>query len=172
MKDSGNRGEWVPKGWPFFQGIGKKENQSLYKSAQDKIVYGLSYRVESEPVWYRGRNLDLHILRIDSWEYTIQQDSNERPVLTISFLDRYDARIPLEHLVLSIKVMGCPVAVTRHSARRVMLTAQLFLKQISAGQIPDVDNVLRIYRVNPLQAGQIPAAGEENKNTNQDTMRK
>ena|SRR5688572_8473197 len=143
---------WPPRGWKQLGGITEFSGQAIAKDIRTARIFGLSYNISSE-VLYKGKNpLNRYTISIEGWEYSILNESNEYPVLSFNVLDRNDLLRPKDQFVSDIKVMSRPVTGSQASRRAV--TAGLFLiKQIMAGQVPDAERVLRIYRLFPNSSG-------------------
>jgi hypothetical protein len=88
---------------------------------------------------------------IDGWEYSILNESTEYPVLSFSLLDKFDAGLPRECFITDLRCYDTPIPHTRRSANRAVSAALFMLRQIASGQVPDVNRLLRIYRLHPSQ---------------------
>lgn len=123
----------------------------MMKDANSARVRGLSFKITSDPLFVMGQSYHVHRLCIDAWEYTIQNDSMEFPVLSMRIADRFDANIPEEFFVSDIKALSCPVDLTEKSVRRSLQLARFLVRQIQKGFVPDTDKSLRMYRLHPVQ---------------------
>lgn len=144
-------GVWPPRGWTSLGGVKQLSGQSLAKDIDTARVRGLVYRIVSDPIQTTDEHFYIHRVRIDGWEYTIQNDSSEFPILSFSLMDRFDDNIPEEYYVSAIKTMSCPVELSERTVRRTMSLFRFLIRQIDNGVVPDVDRVMRMYRLHPLQ---------------------
>ncbi len=144
-------GVWPPNGWTSLGGVKKLSGQSLVKDPQTARMRGMIYRIVSDPIQSPGENFYIHRVRVDGWEYTIQNDSSEFPILSFSVMDRFDENIPEEYYVSSIKMMSCPVELSEKTVSRTISLFRFLVRQIDNGTVPDIDRVMRVYRLHPLQ---------------------
>jgi hypothetical protein len=142
---------WPPLGWDSLLKHKKRTGQSLTKDANTAKVRGLTYKITSDPLHIKDRSFYIHHVRINAWEYTIQNDSNEFPVLRLKIMDRFDENIPEIFYISGIKAMSCPVILNERSARRTVQLMRFLLAQIERGYVPDIDRSMRMYRLHPLQ---------------------
>lgn len=138
---------WPPKGWSQFKTIVKKSNQALVKDLKTARIYGLSYRIQSLPLYNLDGKYFAHDVDISGWEYTIQNDSQEYPVLSFKMLDRHDvSQTHVDH-ISNIKIFARPLETVPQISKRTVLAALFLMKQISSGFVPDPVRVLRVYRL-------------------------
>jgi hypothetical protein len=104
------------------------------------------------PLFKNDTKLFRHDIRIDGWEYSILNESTEYPVLSFSLLDKFDMSLPRECFITDIRSYATGIPHTRRSAARAVSAALFFIKQINRGQVPDINRVLRIYKLHPTQA--------------------
>ncbi len=143
---------WPPAGWSQFASVQASSGQSLAKDIGKARIYGLQYRIESMPLFKNETKLFRHDIQIDGWEYSILNESIEYPVLSFSLLDKFDMALPKECFITDIRTYDSLIPHTRRSANRAVSAALFFIRQIAAGQVPDVNRVLRIYKLHPNQA--------------------
>lgn len=143
---------WPPAGWSQFAAVKSSSGQSVAKDIAKARIYGLQYRIESMPLFKNETKFFRHDIIIDGWEYSILNESIEYPVLSFSLLDRFDLSLPRECFVTDIRSYDAYVPHTRRSANRAVSAALFLIKQIENGQVPDVNRVLRIYKLHPNQA--------------------
>ncbi|PZQ49161.1 MAG: hypothetical protein DI551_00475 [Micavibrio aeruginosavorus] len=143
---------WPPKGWSQFSSVLSSSGQSLAKDIGKSRIYGLQYRIDSVPLFKNDAKIFQHDIRIDGWEYSILNESIEYPVLSFSLLDRFDLSLPRECFVTDIRSYASHVPHTRRSANRAVSAALFFIRQITSGGVPDINRVLRIYKLHPNQA--------------------
>jgi hypothetical protein len=144
---------WPPRGWKQLGCITNSNGQALAKDIRTAKIFGLSFRIESEPIYQLESRFFRHKIQIDGWQYSILNESSEYPVLSFTLMDRYDIRQPKESFVTDIRVMAAPVDNRAVVVRRVMMAAQLLIKQIQVGQVPDHERVLSIYHLHPKRGG-------------------
>ena len=138
-------------GLDIIGGIKKRNGQSLTKDPQTARVRGLSYRIGSDPLSINDKRFYIHRIRIDGWEYTIQNDSHEYPILSFKIMDRFDQSIPEEYYVSDIKTLSSSVVLTERAVCRALQLFRFFTRQIDRGHVPDIEKALRIYKLHPLQ---------------------
>jgi len=143
---------WPPKGWPQFDQIEKSFGQAVAKSISSARIYGLSYKIETVPLVRQETRLLCHHIAIDGWEYSILNESTEYPVLSFTVTDRFDMAQPQECFLSDIRSYSSAIPHTRRSASRVVSAALFLIHQIENGQVPDVNRVLRVYKLHPSQA--------------------
>ena len=143
---------WPPAGWGQFASIQSSSGQSVAKDLGTARIFGLQYSIDSMPLFKNDTKLFRHDVRIDGWEYSILNESTEYPVLSFSLLDRFDMGLPRECFITDIRTYASQIPHTRRSAARAVSAALFLIKQIGRGQVPDVNRVLRIYKLHPTQA--------------------
>lgn len=142
---------WPPTGWNQFASIGSATGRAVAKDTGTARIFGLHYQIDSVPLFNGGTKFFRHDFKIEGWEYSIPNDSSEYPVLSFSLLDRFDLELPRECFVMDIRSYGSFVPHTRRSAMRTVGAALFLVRQINQDQVPDLDRVLRIYRLHPSQ---------------------
>lgn len=140
---------WPPRGWKQLGCITHSCGQALAKDIRTAKIFGLSFQIESEPIYQLEQRFFRHKITIEGWQYSILNESSEYPVLSFVITDRYDVRQPKESLVSDIRIMAKPVENRAVVVRRVIMAAQLLVKQIQIGQVPDYERVLSIYHLHP-----------------------
>lgn len=143
---------WPPVGWSQFAAVQSTNGQSLAKDIAKARIFGLQYQIQSMPLFRNETRFFRHDIMIDGWEYSILNESTEYPVLSFSLLDKFDAGLPRECFITDIRSYDTDVPHTRRSANRAVSAALFLIRQITAGQVPDVNRVLRIYKLHPNQA--------------------
>jgi len=143
---------WPPAGWSQFAAIESSSAQAVAKDIGKARIYGLQYFIESMPLFKNDTKLFRHDISIFGWEYSILNESTEYPVLSFSLMDRFDMALPRECFVSDIRVYDTALPHTRRSAARAVSAALFFMRQVAAGSVPDINRVLRIYKLHPSQA--------------------
>jgi hypothetical protein len=143
---------WPPAGWSQFASVQASSGQSVAKDIGTARIYGLHYQIDSMPLFKNDTKLFRHDIHIHGWEYSILNESTEYPVLSFSLLDKFDMSLPRECFITDIQTYASAIPHTRRSAARAVSAALFFIKQIGRGQVPDVNRVLRIYKLHPTQA--------------------
>lgn len=143
---------WPPAGWSQFAVVEQSSGQALAKDIGKARIYGLQYRIESVPLFKQDMKLFRHDIRIEGWEYSILNESTEYPVLSFALLDRFDPSLPRECFIDDIRAFDTAMPHTKRSADRAVGAGLFLIRQIMAGQVPDVARVLRIYKLHPSQA--------------------
>lgn len=143
---------WPPAGWSQFATVQASTGQAVAKDISKARIYGLHYRIESVPLFKNDTKLFRHDVHIDGWEYSILNESIEYPVLSFSLMDRFDLALPRECFVTDIRSYSSAIPHTRRSANRAVSAALFFIRQITSASVPDVNRVLRIYKLHPAQA--------------------
>lgn len=143
---------WPPKGWRQFAAIQTSAGQSLAKDISKARIYGLQYSIESMPLFKDNEKFFRHDIRITGWEYSILNESTEYPVLSCSIMDKFDETLSQECFITDIRSYDTAVPHTRRSANRTVSAALFFIRQIEQGIVPDVNRVLRIYKIHPNQS--------------------
>lgn len=143
---------WPPAGWSQFSAVEHASGQALAKDIGKARIYGLQYRIESLPLFKQDMKLFRHDIRIEGWEYSILNESIEYPVLSLTLLDRFDPSLPREYFISDIRSFDASMPHTKRSADRAVGAGLFLIRQIMAGQVPDVSRVLRIYKLHPSQA--------------------
>jgi hypothetical protein len=143
---------WPPVGWSQFASVQASSGQAIAKDISNARIFGLQYRIESIPLFKNETKLFRHDILIDGWEYSILNESTEYPVLSFSLLDKFDAGLPRECFITDIRSYDAAIPHTRRSANRAVSAALFLIRQIAGGQVPDVNRVLRIYKLHPNQS--------------------
>jgi hypothetical protein len=143
---------WPPKGWNQFADVKSAFSQSLAKDAARARIFGLQYKIETVPLFKGETRFLRHNVMIDGWEYSILNESTEYPILSFSLMDRLDNGLPLECFISDIRSYSTPIPHTRRSANRAVSASLFLINQIAAGHVPDVNRVLRVYKLHPAQA--------------------
>jgi hypothetical protein len=92
-----------------------------------------------------------YVTDIKGWDYNIYNESREYHVLSFTFEDRYNADDPKHYYMSDIKSRGHSVSLTERSAHRAYMAAMFMMKQIGSGQVPDVERILKLYKIHPSQ---------------------
>lgn len=145
---------WPPMGWKHFECIENLSGQSVSKDPVSGKVKGLTYRVDSSPVYYADGVISaVHEIKISGWEYNILGESEEYSILSFFLEDRLNHTTRKEQCISQLKVKDKIFPVTSSSAHRSYMVALLFMKQIDAGNVLDINRVLSMYKVHPTQRG-------------------
>lgn len=145
--DQGNA--WPPRGWQQLGSITQSHGQALAKDIRTAKIFGLGFRIDSDPLYQMEARFYRHKIQIDGWQYSILNESSEYPILSLVITDRHDIRQPRESFVSDIRIMGKPVDCRPVLVRRAIMAVQLLIKQIQMGQVPDHERVLSIYHLHP-----------------------
>jgi hypothetical protein len=143
---------WPPRGWKQLACIKQSAGQALAKDIRTAKIFGLSFQIESEPLYQLEARFFRHKIFIDGWQYSILNESSEYPVLSFIVTDRYDIRQPREAFVSDIRIMAKPMENRPVVVQRTMMAAQLLIKQIQMGQVPDYERILSIYHLHPKRS--------------------
>lgn len=143
---------WPPLGWNQFFGVSSSSGRAVAKDISRAKIYGLQYSIESVPLFKMDKKLLRHDILIEGWEYSILNDSREYPVLSFSLYDRFDPSLEKECFVTDIRSYSSHIPHTRRSVNRSVSATLFFIRQISEGTVPDVNRVLRAYKLHPNQA--------------------
>ncbi len=138
---------WPPPGWSQFAGVGSSAGQSLAKDMARTRIFGLQYAIESVPIFRNDRRIHRHDVRIDGWEYSILNESTEYPVLSFSLYDRFEDGMPPSSFIDDIRAIGTAVPHTKLAATRAIGAGLFLIRHIAAGKVPDINRVLRIYKL-------------------------
>ncbi len=148
--DQGNA--WPPRGWQQLGSITQLYGQALAKDIRTAKIFGLGFNIDSEPLYQMEARFHRHKIQIDGWQYSILNESSEYPILSLTITDRHDVRKPRESFVSDIRIMGKPMEARPVLVRRAVMAAQLLIKQIQMGQVPDHERVLSIYHLHPKRS--------------------
>lgn len=143
---------WPPAGWSRLGDVGCSAGQSVAKDMRRARIFGLQYRIEAAPLFKNDTRHFRYDIRIDGWEYSILNESTEYPVLSFGLMDCFDPALPNEYFLTDIRGFSTPVPHTRRSAMRALSAALFLIRHIEAGKVPDVNRVLRIYKLHPNQS--------------------
>ncbi|MFA5593071.1 MAG: hypothetical protein WC989_07140 [Micavibrio sp.] len=143
---------WPPAGWSQLAAIEASSGQAVSKNILKARIFGLQYSIDSVPLFKDDTKLFRHDIAVTGWEYSILNESTEYPVLSLSVMDRFDCGLPRECFVTDIRSYDTATPHTRRSANRAVSAALFLIKQIAGGNVPDVNRVLRIYKLHPAQA--------------------
>ena len=147
---------WPPAGWPNLYQIDSPSGQAVTKNMTDGKLLGHAYSIVSVPLFRADQRLYRHDIAIEGWEYTIQEDSTEYPILSLSLYDRFDLREPREHFISDIKTPAGTLRKSPRSARHALNAALFLIRQISGGFICDYERVLKIYGLLPRPGNMMP----------------
>ena len=141
---------WPPVGWKHFSSIKKSCGQALSKDPRTAMIHGLSYNVEASPVYLDNRELShIYAIRIDGWTYSIQNESQEYPVMSFTLLDKARGEIQKAPYLSNLKIQSRLCDVNEGKAHRAIMAALFFMKQVEGKNVPDYEQVLRLYRLTP-----------------------
>lgn len=144
---------WPPIGWKHFSSIKKSCGQALNKDPKTATIVGLSYKIEANPVRLDSENLSyVYSVVVDGWAYSIQNDSQEYPIMSFNLLSRpEDAGQKLPYLS-NLRIMGDVFSLNESKAHRAIMAALFFIKQIDREHAPDYERVLKLYRLDVVHA--------------------
>lgn len=142
---------WPPAGWKRLRHITRPKGHAITKDPENGTVRGLSYRIDSVPLYHKNTLYFIHTIQIDGWDYNIHNDSQEYPVLSFNVRDRFDLRTRAESCVSDIESLSCPVAFCKPAVRRAVRAALCFIGHIDKGQVPDTHQILKDYGLHPSQ---------------------
>lgn len=143
---------WPPRGWEQLRTIQQTTAQAITKDPASARVAGLTYDVETLPVYQKNnKRAFVYAIQIDGWEYTINNESREFPILSFMLQERPDKSMSKHFHMSDIKTKSRPIGLTERSAHRSLMAALFMMKQIVCGQVPDADRVLRLYKIHPSQ---------------------
>lgn len=143
---------WPPVGWLQFAEVTASSGRAVAKDISRGKIFGLQYTIESVPLFKMDMKLFRHDILVEGWEYTILNESIEYPVLSFSLYDRFDLEVDKECFVTDIRCYSTPMPHTQRSVNRAVSAAIFMIKQITDGQVPDVNRVLNAYKLHPNQA--------------------
>lgn len=142
---------WPPRGWPALKRFKRHNGQSLIKDPQTARVRGLNYTISSDRLHVPGGDLYIHHICVGGWEYTIQNDSDEFSVLSLDIMDRLDDTLPELYYMSNVKALSQSVVLDERSAGRTLNLLKTILYQVNNGLVPDIDHMMRLYRLHPIQ---------------------
>lgn len=143
---------WPPRGWKQLGYIETSSGQAISKDPLSARVTGLVYNIEPSPVYRKNSTrIFVYSVRIDGWEYTIHNESREYPVLSFSLQERLDPDVPKDFYISDIRTKSRVIRITERSAHRSLMAALFMMKQINNAQVPDIERVLRLYKIHPSQ---------------------
>jgi len=137
---------WPPEGFQELGDIKNLSAQAISKDPHTAKVIGASYTIEISALQRDDKKDYIYSFQIDAWEYTINNESREFPIL--SFVLKPDAGY---RGIGNIKTYSCPVKTTRKSSQRTYMAALSMLRSISDGIVPDLEQYLKIYKIHPSQ---------------------
>ncbi|MEM6811397.1 MAG: hypothetical protein AAF549_02910 [Pseudomonadota bacterium] len=143
--------DWPPKGWRELGIIKKLSEQAIFKDPYSAKVIGLSYKIEPAPVIKNNIRYNLYNIQIDGWEYTINNESREFPVLSFLLAEKEGEGIVCDSMISKIKTHSRSVINTKNSGQRALNAALYFIEEINNGSVPDFDQVLKLYKIHPSQ---------------------
>lgn len=143
---------WPPVGWSQFSQVTSSSGRAVAKDIPKARIFGLNYSIESVPLFKMDKKLMRHDIVIEGWEYSILNESIEYPVLSFSLFDRFDLQLAKECFVTDIRAYATPIFHTQRSVNRAVNAALFMIKQIDNDSVPDVNRVLRAYKLHPNQA--------------------
>lgn len=143
---------WPPRCWQSLKNIRNLSGQAIVKNPASAQVYGLSYLIEPIPVRrHDGISEYIYHFHIEGWEYSIQNESREFPVMSFLLSEKTSMGFINSPLLSDIKIFSRKIQTNKQLAKRTMLAAYFIMKQISNGIVPDVDRALKLYKMHPLQ---------------------
>lgn len=143
---------WPPEGWKQLQDIDLSYGQAILKNPVSAIVTGMTYAVEPFPV--RNDDQTRHYyynVNIKGWDYNIYNESCEYSVLSFMLKDRPHSKAPKHYYMSNIKTQSQKLNLTERSAHRTFMAALFMMKQIASGRVPEVERILKLYKIHPAQ---------------------
>ena len=137
---------WPPENFKELNEVTDLSAQAISKDPQTAKVIGASYSIEVSPLTMRDKKIYIYSFQIDGWEYTINNESREYPIL--SFVLKSDRGYSG---VKNIKSLSCPIKTTHRSAQRTMMAAASILRHIKEGVVPDMEQSLKLHKIHPSQ---------------------
>lgn len=151
-----NSAIWPPPDGSFMGGLQRPYAQSIVKNIDRGSVSGMSYRIDGESVYTDGKPRSLYFIQIDSWDYTIRNDSVETPILSFAYIGLGLMHMPLDKAVQNIRVFDKPFRRGYRAPDKALRAAAYLMRQIAQGNVPDAQRVLGAYKLlpaNPLIPG-------------------
>lgn len=142
---------WPPEGWNTLQDIDQTYGQAILKNPVSAIVTGLSYVIEPVPIYKSSARTYYYAVNITGWDYNIYNESCEYPVLSFIFHDKPASKAPKHYYMSELKTQAQSLILTERSAHRIYMAALFLMKQITSGQVPDIERILKLYKIHPTQ---------------------
>lgn len=143
---------WPPLGWEQLRAIKTSSAQAILKDPASARVLGLTYNIEPLPLYLKSKErVFVYDIQIEGWEYNIQNESREFPVLSFTLRSRPNGKSPKNYYISNIKVKARPLTLTERSAHRAYMAALFMMKQIISSQVPDSERILKFYKIHPTQ---------------------
>ena len=152
---------WPPKGWKEFSDITLLNNQTIFKDPHTSKLSGLCYSIEPIPVFKKKSRTFIYNIAIESWEYSINNESSEFPVLSFLIGERYAIPQMTERIIENIKSFSRPIESTPLSSQRSLMAALFFIKQINNDYMPDIEKTLSLYKIHPSQRTEYQSMGRQ-----------
>lgn len=144
---------WPPKGWKSWQNIQETYGQALSKNSQEASVVGINYIIQAEPFFGPSRCYNQYKLRFDAWEYTIKNKSRAWSVFELNFTDRTNETKAETDYILDAKALGHRITLNNILSRRAIHLSKYLIRKINTGNVPNVENALKMYHLHPSQYG-------------------
>lgn len=144
-----NSALWPPPPNSIFGELRQPFAQSIVKHIDRGSVSGMSYRIDGERVYTDGKPRSLYFVQIDSWDYTIRNDSVETPILSFACLGAELSHMPLEKSVRNIRILGKAARLGYRLPDKTLRAASYLMRQIAQGHVPDAQRVLGSYKLLP-----------------------
>lgn len=153
---------WPPIGWKHFSSIRKSCGQALNKDPKTATIVGLGYKIEANPVRLEGEDLSyVYSVVVDGWAYSIQNDSQEYPVMSFNLLTRPEGVGQKLPYLSNLRIRGDVSSLNESKAHRAIMAALFFMKQIDRKHAPDYERVLKLYRLDAVFAHRDLLRGEK-----------
>jgi len=159
-------GVWPPQGWEQFKGIELLNDQTIHKDPISSIVSGLCYKIEPIPVFKKKTRTYIYNVTIERWEYSINNESREVPILSFLLAETKPMAIPMARqlVIEDIKALSRPIKSTAKSTYRVLSAALFLMDQINQDKVPDIEKTLKDYKLHPSQSRRQQLALQVSKN--------
>lgn len=142
---------WPPRGWMQLKKVENLSGSVIVKDPVFAKVSSLFYEITPTPVISkRNQNKFSYYFQIDGWEYDINNNSREFPVLSFVVKERV-SHLTNHFLLSEIKSNGRPMKSTQIISHRILMAAIHFIREIDKGNAPAVRDTLLLYKVHPCQ---------------------
>lgn len=148
---------WPPESWPQFSDIQNPEGTAVESDDKHGLLSGINYRFLRTGHTFNKK--EIYKLEIDYWKYCIRKGPLHIPALEFAFMERKDTSSALAEFIGNLKTMSCPLRVNDFSAMRAVMAAVFLIRQAESGRVPEVEKILRIYRLHPDQSHFYTAGG-------------
>jgi len=142
---------WPPRGWMQLKKVKKLKGGVIVKDPLFAKVSGLSYEITPTPVLSKNnQNKFAYHFQIEGWEYDINNDSKETPILSFTVKERV-SDLNNRFLLSDIRSKGKPLESTQIISQRVLMAAMHMIREIDEGSIFPIRDTLLLYKIHPHQ---------------------